>query len=58
MTEVQIVGIVLRCSGSWALTVRASVNGLDMAHTVFWGTLPFSRATTKGSLSPRVPQAL
>lgn len=58
MTEVQIVGVVLRCSGPWSLTVQASVNGLDMAHIVCWGTLPFSGATTKGSLSPRVPQAL
>lgn len=29
-----------------------------MAHTVCWGTLPFSGATTKGSLSPGEPQAL
>lgn len=42
----------------WSLTVWGLVNGFDMGHSVCWGTLPFSRATTKGSLWPRVPQAL
>lgn len=40
----------------WSLT--GLVNGFVMGHSVCWGTLPFSRAITKGSLWPIVPQAL
>lgn len=34
------------------------MNVFDVDHRVCWGTIPFSGATTKGALLPRVPQAL